>query len=191
MAVQLHRAGEQVSRLFLLGATAPSQVHLEFARAAMATYEPWRMVYFYVRSLAFSLDLAVRLDIAELASLSERDLFERFVAQLRTLGPLGASITPELARRWLGVVRASVYGFHHHQPSGQFDGRTLVVHARGPNPLDQDALVHARSIPQGRWEEHLVGQLDSRDVAANHYMLLLDPSVGELASLVGGWLVSE
>jgi amino acid adenylation domain-containing protein len=191
IAVQLRRAGEQVSRLFLLGATPPSQVHIDFARGAMATYEPWRIAYFYLRSLAFSLALAVPLDIRELANLSERDLFERFVAELRMLGPLGASITPELAQRWLGVVRATLYGFHHHEPSGLFDGQTLVVHASGQNPLDHDALVHARPVPQGRWEEHLVGQVESRDVAANHYTLLLDPWVGELASLVGGWLVRE
>jgi hypothetical protein len=51
--------------------------------------------------------------------------------------------------------------------------------------------VHARPVPQGRWEEHLVGQIESRDVAANHYTLLLDPWVGELASLVGSWLARE
>jgi len=190
VAVQLEQAGEAVARLALIGATPPSADHLEAARAAMAGYETWRVAYFYLRSLAFSLGLPLALDLGELGRLPEDVVLGRFTAALRTLGPLGAATDAALARRWLGVVRAHLYAFHHHRPSGRFGGRALVIRPSGGNPLASDDLVRARGLPPGRWEEHLAGPIEERTVAGNHYLLMQEPWVQGVAAAAAGWLLS-
>jgi thioesterase domain-containing protein len=188
MAVQLERAGEAVSHLVLIGATPPSQDHLDSARAAMGGYETWRIAYFYLRTLAFSLGIPIALDLGEFARLPEDQVLGRLLALVRTLGPLGADIDRELALRWLGVVRATLYGHHHHRPSGRFGGRALVIRPAAPNPLASDDLVRARGLAPGRWEEHLAGPVEVRTLAGNHYTLMQEPWVSVVAETVAGWL---
>lgn len=190
MAVQLERAGETVSHLALIGATPPSADHLDAARATMQGYETWRVAYFYLRTLAFSLGLPLALELDELARLPADQVLGRFGSLLRTLGPLGAEIDDALATRWLGVVRANLYGFHHHRPSGRFHGRALVVRPSGANPLAADHLVRGRALPPGRWDDHLAGGVEVRTVAGNHFTLMQEPWVTDVASTVTGWLRS-
>ncbi len=191
MAVQLERAGEAVSHLVLIGATPPSQDHLDSARAAMQGYETWRVAYFYLRTLAFSLGIPIALSFGELGRLPEDQVLGRFLALVRTLGPLGAEVDRELAMRWLGVVRATLHGHHHHRPSGRFGGRALVIRPAAANPLASDDLVRARGLHPGRWEEHLAGPALVRTLAGNHYTLLQDPWVTDVAETVAGWLRPE
>ena len=190
MAVQLEQAGEVVSHLVLIGATAPSPDHLEGARATMKDYEMWRIAYFYLRSLAFSLGIPLAIDFAEWSQLPAEHVFGRFIATVRTLGPLGADIDDDLARRWLGIVRANLYGFQHQVPSGRFGGRTLIVRATGANPLNTDDLLRRRAVAPGTWDDLLAGPVDVSPVAANHYTLMQPPWVEEVASVIGGWFRS-
>jgi thioesterase domain-containing protein len=188
VAVQLERLGEHVSHLLLIGSTPPSPDHLEHARATMKGYEPWRMAYFYLRSLAFSLGIPIALDFDEYSRLSTDAVVPRFIAQLRTLGPLGGDTTEELALRWLGIVRANLYGFHHHVPSGAFHGRTLLLRTAGENPLLKDSLLRERNVSAGTWDGLLAGIVDTREVAANHYTIMLEPWIDELAAVVNDWV---
>ncbi|CAN5561115.1 hypothetical protein BH11MYX1_BH11MYX1_46540 [soil metagenome] len=186
MAVQLEAAGEHVAGLVLIGATPPSADHLAAARLAMGGYESWRMAYFYLRTLAFSLELPLELTLDALRALPPDEVLERFTRELRALGPFGTDITVELAGRWLAIVRANLRGFHHHVPSGVFAGRVLSIHT-APNPLFKDALVRER-VPPGSWTNHLVGTVDVRATPADHYTLMLEPWVTDVAAIVDGWL---
>ncbi|MDB4955271.1 MAG: non-ribosomal peptide synthetase [Myxococcales bacterium] len=190
MAVQLEHAGEVVSNLVLIGSTAPSEDHLEAARATMKGYETWRMAYFYLRSLAFSLGTPIALDFNEFSRLSDNQVFGRFVSIVRQLGALGGEIDEELAKRWVGVIRANLFGFQHQKPSGRFRGRVLKIEPLGANPLFKDDLVSERKVPPGRWDELLAGPVETRTVAGNHYTLMLDPWVSEPASIIDEWLRS-
>jgi amino acid adenylation domain-containing protein len=187
IAVQLEQAGETVE-LALIGSTAPSNDHLEAARATMKDYEPWRMAYFYLRSLAFSLGRPIALDFDEFSHLSDDRVIERMISVLRTLGPFGDDITPAVAQRWLQVVRATLYGFQHQVPSGAFHGRTLAISPTGSNPLAYDRLVRARAVPEGSWNDLLAGEVEKRAVGGNHYTVMLEPWVDEVAAVVNAWL---
>ena len=191
IAVQLERAGETVSQLALIAATPPSPDYLDAARAAMQGFEPWRVAYFYLRTLAFSLGLTIALDLDELHRLPEDQLIGCFLARVRTLGPLGAELDAALATRWLGLVRGTLRGFLYHQPSGRFGGRALVIHPAAPSPLVSDALMRSRPPPPARWDEHLAGPVQMRTVAGNHYMLMQDPWVTGVAELVAAELAAE
>jgi thioesterase domain-containing protein len=188
MAAQLERSGEVVSRLVLIGATPPSEDHLEAARATMQGYEPWRMAYFYVRSLSLSLGRPIALGLRDLEGLPEPELYRRVIALVESIGPIGLAIDDVHARRWLGVVRTTLHAFHHHHPAGTFSGKALVVRAADPNPLGADELVRARPVPPGSWDALLTGRVDECVANGNHYTLMLDPFVANVAATVGGWL---
>ncbi|HSK03628.1 MAG TPA: hypothetical protein VK932_20390, partial [Kofleriaceae bacterium] len=140
------------------------------------------------RTLAFALGIPIALDFGVFARLPEDEVLGRLLSLVRTLGPLGADIDRELALRWLGVVRATLYGHHHHRPSGRFGGRALVIRPAAPNPLASDDLVRARGLAPGRWEDHLAGPVEVRTLAGNHYTLMQDPWVSAVAENVAGWL---
>jgi thioesterase domain-containing protein len=167
MALQLRAAGEEVALLALIDATAPAEsMDHELDDAALLA--------------AFADDLARlsggRLEIqpGDLRQRSYDEALSEVVARIGASGALPPEMGRDEIRRLYEVYRTNLRAMHRYKP-GPFAGDLLLFRAAGEQDVADPALG---------WSRVVSGRLTAVPVAGDHYEIMREPLVAELAGLL-------
>jgi thioesterase domain-containing protein len=167
IAGRLRHSGEQIDLLALIDC---------YQAEDFSTAQETEMMLAFVAHLGSVLDRPFTVAATELDALSFTDALARVLAVAREGGVLtsGTDLTDPL--NWLTLLRAHNNAQRHYQPTRPVEHLLLVFASEG------DAVVQERAA--GWWQKVSEQTVHRYTVTGNHYSILVEPQVRELAAVL-------
>ncbi|WP_432092904.1 beta-ketoacyl synthase N-terminal-like domain-containing protein [Streptomyces sp. bgisy100] len=161
VALQLQRAGEKVSGLYLFDAHPPE------AYVGESLTEEEFLVALPQMIASVMPEAGIDRDAPPPRTMKEA------VAMLTTRPDWIASNEEEFLR-FVNVWRRNHEALKGYYPDGKVEGRVVVFDAQEPHPEEEVELLRIKLLGKEYWRAHVAGELDIVPVPGNHYTMFTD-----------------
>jgi thioesterase domain-containing protein/acyl carrier protein len=175
MALQLAELGHDAPHLVMIDSTAPTPYLADGIKAKFGELTAALVAFMYVNNFARCFGIDLGLDRARFAALAPGDLEPTVLRELRRVPAFAPDIDLARLRAHMAVFAATLRGFAAWRPARRYAGRLLVLSARDGHP----EFGPARADWSGFLERS--GAIETVEVPGNHFSLINEPHVGELA----------
>ncbi|MFE7189576.1 beta-ketoacyl synthase N-terminal-like domain-containing protein [Kitasatospora sp. NPDC057541] len=161
VALQLQRAGEGVSGLYLFDAHPPE------AYVGESLTEQEFLVALPQMIASVMPDAGIRRDAAPPRSMAE-------VAEVLRTRPDWLPAGEEEFLRFVRIWRRNHEALKGYYPDGKVSGPVVVFDAEQPHPEEEVAVLRIKLLSKDYWRSHVDGEMSVVPVPGNHYTMFTD-----------------